>query len=136
MLPPTHTEVRFELKLAVGITGPVVAVMVKLLSLMSKKTFPTASTFIRQVLMVTASEGTVMLCVPSFGVLASNVVKVFPPSIESKILTLAQLTGAVLVEFTFQVTVCVLLLAQVMPVAFGYETVNGPELDTVITEAA
>ena len=133
---PAHIVVTLDVKLAVGATGPVAAVIVKLLSLMSKKIFPTASTLIRQVVIVVASLGTVITCVPSFGVLASRVVKVVPPSKESSIFTFAQFTGVVLVEFTFHVTVWVLLLPQVIPVTLGYVTVNGPEAATVIAVEA
>ena len=58
----------------------------------SKNTFPTASTFIRAVVVETL--GTVTVSVPSFGVVAARVTgKVVPPSVESEILTFAQLTG-------------------------------------------
>ena len=56
---------------------------------------------------------------------ASVVGKVLPPSVESSIATLAQLTGAAVVPATFQVTVCALLPAQVTAV-FGWVTANGP----------
>ena len=67
---------------------------------------PTDSTLIRQVLKVVGNAGKVTDCVPSLGVLASSVVKVFPPSVEREIFTFAQLTGAAVVLATSQVMVC------------------------------
>src|SRR5258705_13394183 len=67
--------------------------IVKLLDEMLKKTFPTASTFTRAepvgvVGMVTVSE-------PSLGVLLARTIgKVKPPSVESRMRTAPQLTGA------------------------------------------
>ena len=70
----------------------------------SKKILPTASIFIRHVLLET--DGTVMDSDQSFAVLASNTVgNVCPPSVDNDILTLAQLTGASAVPFTLHVTV-------------------------------
>src|SRR3954447_18442517 len=68
-------------------------VMVKLASETSKYTLPTASTFTRAVVVAVAGRST--LCVPSLGVLAASTVgKVFPPSVDSEIFTLALLIGA------------------------------------------
>ena len=78
-------------------------VMVKFVFEISKKIFPTASTLIRAV--VLGVLGIVTTCDPSLGVLAINVVKVFPPSVDNDIFTLAQLTGAAVVLLTDQVTV-------------------------------
>lgn len=70
----------------------------------SKNIFPTASTLMRAVLVVTA--GMVTTSVPSLGVLAANTVgKVRPPSVEREIFTLAQLTGARSEPLTNQVMV-------------------------------
>src|SRR3954447_4810334 len=66
---------------------------------------PTAATSMRAVLVLI--EGSVTWAVPLLGVLArSTVGKVFPPSVESRIETFAQFTGAAVVPATFQVTVC------------------------------
>ena len=79
-------------------------VMLKLELEISKKIFPTASTFILAVVEVIA--GMVTAADPSLGVLAVNTLgKVCPPSVDSEILTLAQLTGAAVVLFTSQVIV-------------------------------
>ena len=70
--------------------------------------------------------GIVTLCVPSLGVAAASVVgKVRPPSVESRMSTLAQLTGAAVVLATFHVTVCVLPPGHVTAV-LGDVTVKGP----------
>ena len=72
---------------------------------MSKKIFPTASTFILAV--VVGTFGMVNNSDPSLGVLAiSTVGKVCPPSVDRDIFTLAQLTGAAVVLATDQVMVC------------------------------
>ena len=69
----------------------------KFTSLISKKIFPMASIFILAVV-VAGTEGTVMVSVPSFAVLARITVgKVLPPSVDNDILTLAQFTLPVLV---------------------------------------
>ena len=78
--------------------------MVKLALEISKKIFPTASTFILAV--VVGVLGIVTTSVPSLGVLATNVLNVVPPSVEREIFTLAQLTGDAVVLATFQVMVC------------------------------
>ena len=78
--------------------------MVKLVSEISKKTLPTASTFILAV--VLAPTGIVTASDPSLGVLASKTVgNVCPPSVDNEILTFAQLTGGSVVLVTFQVIV-------------------------------
>src|SRR5882757_6324020 len=80
------------------------AVVVKLVFEISKKIFPVACTLIRAVLLVTF--GTVIVSVPSFGVADFNTVgKVWPPSEENRISTLAALMGAAVAPETFQVTV-------------------------------
>ena len=79
-------------------------VIVKLVLEISKKIFPTASTFILAV--VVGVLGIVTTSLPSFGVLATRVLNVVPPSVEREIFTLAQLTGAAVVLATFQVMVC------------------------------
>ena len=82
--------------------------IVKLALLISKKILPTASTFTRQV--VLGVFGTVITSDPSFGVLATSVVNVVPPSVETEIFTFAQLIGATVVPFTDQLTVSVVQL--------------------------
>lgn len=77
--------------------------IVKLVLEISKKIFPTASTFILAV--VVGVLGMVTTSLPSLAVLATSVLKVVPPSVEREIFTLAQLTGAAVVLATFQVTV-------------------------------
>src|SRR4051812_39322143 len=89
------------------------AVIVKFLSLTSKKIFPEPCTFIRQVVLVTVKVGAVISLDPVLGTPLIHKEKVVPPSYETKISTFAQFTGAALVPFTFQVTVCALVLAQV-----------------------
>jgi len=89
----------------------------------SKKTLPTASTFIRAV-ELRMPLGNVTPALPSLGVLAARTMgKVWPPSVESVILTFAQLTGAAVVLATFQVTVRAPL--QLSP-PFGAVTAKGP----------
>ncbi len=81
--------------------GPV---MVKLVFEMSKKTLPTASTFILAV--VLAPTGIVTASDPSLAVVASKTCgNVCPPSADNDILTLAQLTGGSVVLLTSHVTV-------------------------------
>ena len=75
-----------------GEAQPVPVVIVKLVLEISKKIFPTASIFILAV--VEGVLGIVTASLPSFGVLATRVLKVVPPSVEIEIFTLAQLTGA------------------------------------------
>ena len=106
-------------------------VMVKLVLEISKKILPTASTFILEV--VDGVFGIVTTWLPSLGVLANNVLKVLPPSVEIEIFTLAQLTGATVVLFTFQVMVCDEFPAHDTAV-LGAVTAKGPEvLETVTT---
>lgn len=78
--------------------------------------------------------GTLMLSLPSFGVLLNTALKLVPPLLENKILTLLQLTGAAVVLATFQVTVWLLKPAQVTAV-FGTVTWKGPAALTVVTRA-
>ena len=85
--------------------GRLVLEIVKFVFEMSKKMLPTASTLILAVVVLT--PGSVTSCEPSFGVFASSIVGyVKPPSVESRMLTFAQLTGAAVVFATFHVTVC------------------------------
>ncbi len=86
---------------------------------------------------VVAIDGTVMVSVPSFAVLARITVgKVLPPSVDRDIFTLAQFTEPVLVLFTSQVMVCEVPLFQVTLV-FGAVTLNGPAvLVTVMATSA
>lgn len=108
--------------------------IVKLVLEMSKKIFPTASTLIRHVLLKV--EGTVITSEPSFGVAAANTsVKVFPPSVDNKIFTLAQFTEPAFVPFTLQVTVALVPASQVSAV-FGEVTANGPEVLVTVTTAS
>ena len=79
--------------------------MVKFTFEMSKKMLPTASTLMRAVVVLTF--GTMMVWLPSLGVLSAMTMgNVWPPSVDSEILTLAALMGAALVPLTAQVTVC------------------------------
>src|ERR1043166_1260487 len=122
-------EARAVVVMAV-ITG-LAACIVKFTFDISKKIFPTASTFTLAV--VVGEFGTVMFSDPSLGVLANNTVgKVFPPSVERDIFTLAQLTGAFVVLATFHVTACVAPVFQVTAV-LGTVTTNGPEELLVVT---
>ena len=76
----------------------------KLALLISKKIFPTDSTLILAV--VVGLFGTVMVSVPSFAVLVAMVTgHVNPPSVDKRIFTVAQFTGAPVVLATVQVTV-------------------------------
>jgi hypothetical protein len=79
-------------------------VIVKLAFEISKKIFPTASTFILAV--VVGVFGMANTSDPSLAVLdVSTVEKVCPPSVDSDIFTFAQLTGERLVLFTLHVMV-------------------------------
>ena len=110
------------------------APIVKLVFEISKKIFPTASTFTRQV--VPGVDGTVIVSVPSLAVAdASTVGKVSPPSVDNKIFTVAQLTGAAVVPFTLQVTVAELPAFQVTFV-LGAVTANGPDVFETVTTAS
>jgi hypothetical protein len=81
-------------------------VMAKLALLISKKILLAHFTFHRAV--VVAILGTVTEAEPLFATLEATVLgKVLPPSVDTKILTLAQLTGAAVVLATFHVTVWV-----------------------------
>jgi len=107
---------------AVGVGPP--PVIVKFASEISKNILPTASIFIRAV--VVDKLGIVTLCDPSLAVLPANTDgNVVPPSVDNDILTLAALTGAFVVFATFHVTVCVEPPANVT-VVFGDVTTNGP----------
>ena len=107
----------------------VAAVIVKFTFEISKKTLPAASTLIRA--SVVAVPGRVTACEPSFGVPATSTVgNVYPPSVESRMLTFAQLIGVAVVLATFHVTVCCDPPAQLTAV-LGEVTRNGPAEATV-----
>jgi hypothetical protein len=117
-----------------GEAQPEPDVIVKLVLEISKKIFPTASIFTLAV--VVGVLGIVTTSLPSFVVLATNVLNVVPPSVEMDIFTLAQLTGAAVVLATFHVMVCDELPAHETAV-FGAVTVKGPdELETVTVISA
>ena len=81
--------------------GFVLSPTVKLAFEISKKTLPTASTFILAVVLYV--QGIFTDSDPSFAVLASNVTgKVFPPSIDNRMFTFV---ASVFELFTLQVTV-------------------------------
>ncbi len=85
-------------------SGPVGAVIVKLVLDISKKILDEQRTITRQV--VDGLLGTIISCEPSLATFVARVMGyVKPPSVESKISTLAQLTGAAAVPATSQVTV-------------------------------
>lgn len=106
-------------------------VMVKLLFEISKKILPTDSTFILAV--VVGTFGIVTDCEPSLGVLLASVYgHVFPPSVDNRMFTLAQLTGAAVVLFTVQVMVCADNPGHETAV-LGAETPNGPEVLVTVT---
>jgi hypothetical protein len=105
--------------------------MVKLVFEISKKILPTASTFIRAV--VVAVLGMVSTSVPSFGVLDVNTVgKVWPPSVDKDIFTFAQLMGERLVLFTLHVMVCADPPVHDTAV-FGAVTAKGPAVPFTVT---
>ena len=111
--------------------GVALDVMVKSVSEISKKIFPTASTFIRAV--VVGVLGIETDSAPSFAVLAERIIgNVLPPSVESKILTFATLTGGKVVFAAFQVTLK-LLCAGILTAVFGAVTLNGPEVFVTVT---
>ena len=107
------------------------AVIVKLVLEISKKILPTASTFIRAV--VVGVFGITNVSVPSLGVFAANTVgNVCPPSVDKDIFTLAQLTGVAVVLATAQVIACEELPAHETAV-LGELTANGPEAVLTVT---
>ena len=96
----------------------------KFVSEISKKILPTASTFIRAV--VVGMLGIRTDSVPSLAVLAARVVgNVLPPSVEREILTFAALIPLAVVPATFQVTVKLFSAGTLMAV-LGAVTANGP----------
>jgi hypothetical protein len=113
-----------------GLPQPLPDVIVKFVLEMSKKILPTASTLILAV--VVGVFGIVTTSLPSLVVLATRVEKLFPPSVEMEILTLAQLTGAAVVFATAQVIVWDELPAHDTAV-FGTVTEKGPELFVTVT---
>src|SRR6476620_7728964 len=103
--------------------------MEKFTSEISKKIFPTASTFTRA--MSVGVLGIVIVSDPSLGVLGFRTVgKVLPPSVEREIFTLAALTGAPAVPATSHRTVK-LLFTCTLKLTFGEVTANGPELPSM-----
>ena len=112
-------------KLAAGIAR------VKLVLEISKKIFPTDMILILAV--VDGVLGIVTTSVPSFGVLATRTVgKVNPPSVDNRIFTLAQFTGAAVVLATAHVTVCDEPPSHETFV-FGIVTWKGPEVLVTVT---
>ena len=102
-----NVDVAVAVGVKVGVFVGVAAapVTVKFVLEISKNIFPTASTFIRAVVVV--PTGMVTACDPSLAVLAARTVgKVWPPSVDMDIFTFAQLTAPALVLATFHVTVC------------------------------
>jgi hypothetical protein len=117
-----------------GEAQPEPDVIVKFVLEISKKIFPTASTFILAV--VVGVLGIVTASLPSLAVLATNVLNVAPPSVEMDIFTLAQLTGAAVVLATLHVILCDELPAHDTAV-LGEVTEKGPdELVTVTVISA
>ena len=105
--------------------------IVKFTSETSKKTLPTASILILAV--VVGVFGIVTVSDPSLDVLARRTVgKLYPPSVERRILTLAAETGELAVPATFHVTVLVEFPVQDTAV-FGCVTTNGPAAAVVVS---
>ena len=78
--------------------------IVKFGSEILKKILPIASTLIRAV--AVGVFGRLIVAAPLLGTLDARIIgKLFPPSVESRMRTLAQLTGALEVFATSQVTV-------------------------------
>ena len=93
---------------------------------MSKKMLFEHLTFTRAVEVSVLGATTASL--PSFGVKEVRTCEtVAPLSVDNRMLTEGQLTGAAVVLPTFQVTVCVLPMFHVTAV-FGAVTANGPEV--------
>ena len=105
-------------------------VIVKFVLEISKKILPTASIFTLAV--VLGVLGMVSTSLPSFGVLATTVLNVLPPSVEMEIFTLAQLTGAAVVLATAHVIVCDELPAHDTAV-LGAVTEKGPDVLLTVT---
>src|SRR6218665_2442657 len=77
----------------------------------------------------------VTVSLPSLGVLSNNETKVFPPSLEIFMLTLAVLTGAAVVLATSQVTAKLFPEVKDCP-NVGAVTLNGPALALTVTNIA
>ena len=108
--------------------------MVKFVLEISKKIFPTAATLILHC--EDRLLGTVIAWEPSFGVLPMSVIgKLFPPSVDNKIATLAQFTGERFVLLTLQLTVCVDPTGHDTAV-FGAVTAKGPALPLTVTSTS
>ena len=91
----------------------------------AKKKFPTASTMTRQ--LGAWESGTVTACVPSLETLeARSAGKVFPPSVESLMLTLLTFTPLPVVPATFQVMVSWEPGVQTTPSVAWEVTLKGP----------
>ena len=110
---------------------PAGALMAKSVSLISKKILPIAMTFI--LACVVAILGIVTFAEPVFAVDASNTFgKERPPSVDNKIFTFAQFTGALLVLATLQVIVGFVppfTVTGVLPVVI----VKGPDVLSTVT---
>ncbi len=118
----------------VGLPQAAGAPIVKLVLEISKKIFPTASTFIR--LVVPVVFGTFITSVTSFAVAAANTVgNVCPPSVDNKIFTLWQFTDPPFVPFTLHVTVAVDPAFQVI-FELGEVTAKGPAVFVTVTTAS
>src|SRR5258708_3714561 len=109
-------------------------VVVKLPGFTLKKTFVAHETRTRAWL--EATLGAVTVAVPEFGTAEARTwEKVLPPSVESAIFTVLQLTGAAPVPAGFHATVWLVPPVHVMPAA-GCVTANGPEEATAsVTDA-
>jgi hypothetical protein len=84
---------------------------------------------------VVATPGTATASLPSLGVAAASVIgKDVPPSVERRMSTAAQLTGAAVVLATFQATTSTVPWIQVTGVS-GAVTLKGPAAETTFTTA-
>ena len=109
----------------------ILVAIVKLVLLISKNIFPTDSILILAV--VELITGMTIVSIPSFGVLADNIIgKLNPPSVLNEIFTLAQFTGETVVPATFHVMACELPANQETAV-FGEVTTNGPAAALTVT---
>ena len=103
--------------------------MEKLAGEIAKKMLSAAWTLMRAAEAVTSGSRTVQA--PLLGtLLASTIGKERPPLVESRMLTLAALTGALVVPATFQVMVCA---PDNVAVVAGEVTTNGPALVVTVT---
>lgn len=127
-----RTTVMLPVILSVG--AVLVEVIVRFASEMSKKMLPTASTLMRPCVVATfAVFGIVTRALPLFGtLLARTIGKVWPPSVESEIFTLAQFIGAAVELATFHATVWSEPPA-IVAAAFGAVIAKGPAVATDVT---